>query len=195
MCRVAPVLGSSSSSAPSSGPLSTSSSFEPQGKPAGWKDLLKTSSPYSDNHHYYGAEYPCRYPGNAPGSPAALQTIITTTTKVSPPGGSTTLRSTTSQPLCLCPLQVSYQPCPKPPSGLPSYQSCAPPKAPGLPSCSTLLDDTSSSYSTEVKVMEESGGVIKSLSFQPEPLATKTERAEGYDYRYTYPNTYRYEDY
>ncbi|XP_029698614.1 chorion-specific transcription factor GCMb [Takifugu rubripes] len=170
--RVAPVLGSSSSSTPSSGSLSTSSSFDPQGKPpAGWKDLLKSSTPYGDNHHYYGADYPCRYPSNAPGSPAALQTIITTTTK------------------------VSYQPCPKPPSGLPSYQSCAPPKAPGLPSCSTLLDEASSSYSTEVKVMEEPGGVIKSLSFQPEPLQTKTERADGCDYRYTYPNTYRYEDY
>lgn len=85
---MAPVLGSSSSSTPSSAPLSTSS-FEPQGKPpTGWKDLLKTSSPYNDNHHYYGAEYPCRYPGNTPGSPAALQTIITTTTKVSPTGGS-----------------------------------------------------------------------------------------------------------
>lgn len=90
---------------------------------------------------------------------------------------------------------MSYQPCPKPPSGLPPYQPCAPPKAPGLPSCSTLLEDTSSSYSTEVKVMEDSGGVIKSLSFQPEPLPTKTERADGYDYRYTYPNAYRYEDY
>lgn len=56
-------------------------------------------------------------------------------------------------------------------------------------------DASSSSYSTEVKVMEETGGVIKSLSFQPEPLQTKTERADGYDYRYAYPNTYRYDDY
>lgn len=90
----------------------------------------------------------------------------------------------------------SYQPCPKPAAGLPSYQPCAPPKPPGLPGCSALMDDaSSSSYSTEVKVMEESGGVIKSLSFQPEPLQTKTERADGYDYRYAYPNTYRYDDY
>lgn len=104
--------------------------------------------------------------------------------------------------------QVSYQPCPKPPGALPPYQSCpkpaslspyqscAPTKPPGLPGCSSLLDDTSSSsYSTEVKVTEESGGVIKSLSFQPEPLQTKTERTEGYDYHYPYPNTYRYDDY
>uniref|UniRef100_A0A674PM56 Glial cells missing transcription factor 2 n=1 Tax=Takifugu rubripes TaxID=31033 RepID=A0A674PM56_TAKRU len=154
--RVAPVLGSSSSSTPSSGSLSTSSSFDPQGKPpAGWKDLLKSSTPYGDNHHYYGADYPCRYPSNAPGSPAALQTIITTTTKVSPTRGSDTLRFITV---------------------LKSWPA-------------------SSSYSTEVKVMEEPGGVIKSLSFQPEPLQTKTERADGCDYRYTYPNTYRYEDY
>uniref|UniRef100_A0A3B4U641 Glial cells missing transcription factor 2 n=1 Tax=Seriola dumerili TaxID=41447 RepID=A0A3B4U641_SERDU len=156
---VAPVLGSSSSSSSSSAPLSSTSSFDPPTKPPpGWKELLKSSAPYGDNHHYYSAEYPCRYPGNTPGSPAALQTIITTTTKVSWP--------------------------------------CVPPKPPGLPGCSSLLDDTSSSsYSTEVKVSEESGGVIKSLSFQPEALQTKTERADGYDYRYTYPNTYRYDDY
>lgn len=83
MCRVTPVLGSSSSSSSSSAPLSSSSSFDHQSKPPpGWKELLKSSSPYTDNHHYYSAEYPCRYPSNPPGSPAALQTIITTTTKV-----------------------------------------------------------------------------------------------------------------
>lgn len=85
VCRVAPVLGSStSSSSSSSAPLSSgSSSFDSQAKPPpSWKELLKTSAPYGDNHHYYSTEYPCRYPGNSPGSPAALQTIITTTTKV-----------------------------------------------------------------------------------------------------------------
>lgn len=114
--RVNPVLGPSSSSSSSSAPPPCSS-FDPQAKsPPGWKELLKTSTPYSDNHHYY-SDYPCRYPGNAPGSPAALQTIITTTTK------------------------VSYQPCPKPPPGLPSYQpSCPPPKPPGAPGCSLLED-------------------------------------------------------
>lgn len=82
--RVAPVLGTPTSSSSSSAPLSSgSSSFDPQTKPPpSWKELLKTSAPYGDNHHYYSTEYPCRYPGNAPGSPAALQTIITTTTKV-----------------------------------------------------------------------------------------------------------------
>lgn len=82
-----PVLGSAPSS--SSAPLGSSSSstgsapFDPQVKP-GWKDLLKGSAPYAtDNHHYYSTEYPCRYPSNTTGSPAgALQTIITTTTKV-----------------------------------------------------------------------------------------------------------------
>ena len=89
-----------------------------------------------------------------------------------------------------------YQSCPKPPVGLSSYQPCAPSKPSGLPGCSSLLDDASSpSYSTEVKVTDESGGVIKSLSFQPEPLQTKTERSDGYDYHYAYPNTYRYDDY
>uniref|UniRef100_A0A3P8RLB6 GCM domain-containing protein n=1 Tax=Amphiprion percula TaxID=161767 RepID=A0A3P8RLB6_AMPPE len=115
---VAPVLGSSSSSSSSAAPLSSSSSFDPQTKPlAGWKELLKSSTPYT-----------------TPGVPAALQTIITTTTKV-------------------------------------RQDPCAPPKQSGLPGCSSLLENASpSSYSTEVKVTDESGGVIKSLSFQPEPL-------------------------
>ncbi|XP_029003747.1 chorion-specific transcription factor GCMb [Betta splendens] len=183
--RVAPVLGTSTSSS-SSAPLSSApSTFETQSKPPpSWKELLKSSAPYTDNHHYYSTEYPCRYSANPPGSPAALQTIITTTTKVS-------YQPCPKPPAALPP----YQSCPKPPAGLQSYQNCAPPKPPGLPSCSSLLDDGSSSYSTEVKVTEESGGVIKSLSFQPEALQTKTERADGYDYRYAYPNTYRYEDY
>ncbi|KAM9712659.1 chorion-specific transcription factor GCMb [Menidia menidia] len=181
--RVAPVLGPSSSSS-SSAPLApASSSFDPQTKsPPAWKDLLKGPAPYGDNHHYYSAEYPCRYPGNAPGSPAALQTIITTTTK------------------------VSYQPCPppKPPAGLPPYQPCPPPKASGLPpyqpcapkpsglaGCSSGLDEgSSSSYAAE-----ESGGVIRSLSLQPEALQTKAERQDGYDYHYYHPNAYRYDDY
>uniref|UniRef100_A0A3B3YNA0 GCM domain-containing protein n=1 Tax=Poecilia mexicana TaxID=48701 RepID=A0A3B3YNA0_9TELE len=102
-------------------------------------------------------QYPCRYSSNAPGSPAGLQTIITTTTKVS--------RGQRKNPA-------------------------------GLPGCSSLLEDASpSSYSTEVKVTEESGGVIKSLSFPPEPLQTKTERLDAYDYHYAYPNAYRYDDY
>lgn len=169
--RVNPVLGPSSSSSSSSAPPPCSS-FDPQAKsPPGWKELLKTSTPYSDNHHYY-SEYPCRYPGNAPGSPAALQTIITTTTK------------------------VSYQPCPKPPPGLPPYQpSCAPPKPPGAPGCSLLEDALPPSYSPEGKAVEETGGgggVIKTLFHQDPP--PKTERNEAYDYRYAYQYP-RYEDY
>ncbi|KAJ3611368.1 hypothetical protein NHX12_021384 [Muraenolepis orangiensis] len=69
--RVAPVLGSSCSS---------SASYDPQST-KGWRDLLKNATPYGENH-YYTPEYPCRYPSNTPGSPGALQTIITTTTKV-----------------------------------------------------------------------------------------------------------------
>ncbi|XP_026148552.1 chorion-specific transcription factor GCMb isoform X2 [Mastacembelus armatus] len=80
--RVAPVLGSSSSSSSSTPLSSSSSSFDPQSKPPpSWKELLKSPTPYGENHHYYSTDYPCRYPGNTPGSPAALQTIITTTTK------------------------------------------------------------------------------------------------------------------
>ncbi|XP_037136364.1 chorion-specific transcription factor GCMb isoform X3 [Syngnathus acus] len=107
--RVAPVLSGPASSA--SAPISTSSSsFDPPLPKGGWKDLLKTSTPYGDNPHYYSSDYPCRYPGNPPASPAALQTIITTTTK-------------------------------------------------------------------------------------PEVVQTKTERADAYDYRYGYGNTFRYDDY
>lgn len=43
--------------------------------------------------------------------------------------------------------------------------------------------------------MEESNGVIEFLSFQLEPLPTKTEQADGYDYHYTYPNMYSYDNY
>lgn len=79
------MLASSSAPSSSSAPLSSSSSsFDAQTKAApAWKELLKSSAPYADNHHYYSAEYPCRYSSNPPGSPAGLQTIITTTTKVS----------------------------------------------------------------------------------------------------------------
>ncbi|KAM8822297.1 LOW QUALITY PROTEIN: chorion-specific transcription factor GCMb [Synchiropus picturatus] len=94
---------SSSSSSSSSSAAPHSASFDCQSK-SNWKELLKTGAPYSEHAHYYGAEYPCRYPSSGPCSPAALQTIITTTTK------------------------VSYQPCPpsKPPSllsGLPEEPS------------------------------------------------------------------------
>lgn len=130
---------------PSSGPLSSSSSstFDPQGK----------ATPTSWNHCYHG-DYTCRYPGNAPGSPPPpLQTIITTTTK------------------------VSYQPCPKP------FTSCVPPSKPVLGS---LLEDSASGSSySEVKLNDESGAIT---------LPAKTER-DGYDYRYGYANSYRYDDY
>lgn len=151
-----PVLGGASSSAP----LSTSSSsatYDPQAKAA---------APASWNHCYHG-DYPCRFPGNGPGSPAALQTIITTTTK------------------------VSYQPCPKP--ALSPFASCVPPPKPGLGS---LLDESGAgpSYSTEVKLSDESG-VIKSLSFPADSTpAAKTER-DGYDYRYGNGYGYRYDEY
>ncbi|XP_055086156.1 chorion-specific transcription factor GCMb [Periophthalmus magnuspinnatus] len=147
-----PVLGASSSSAPLSS--SSSTTYDPQAK----------ATPTSWNHCYH-SDYPCRFPGNGPGSPAALQTIITTTTK------------------------VSYQPCPKP--ALSPFTSCVPPPKPSLAS---LLDESSAgpSYSAEVKLSDESG-VIKSLSFPSDALPAKTER-DAYDYRYGY-GSYRYDDY
>lgn len=81
--RVTPVLGPAPSSASAAAPPLGPSSSAGSAPPAGWKDLLKGSAPYGDNHHYYSSEYPCRYASGAAGSPAgALQTIITTTTKV-----------------------------------------------------------------------------------------------------------------
>jgi len=88
---------------------------------------------------------------------------------------------------------VSYQPCPKPPAGLAGFQPCPPAKA--QLGCPSLPEDSSSSYSTEVKVTEESGGVIKALTFPPDPLHTKTERPESFDYRCPYGNTFRYDEY
>lgn len=149
--------------------------YETPAKHHSWKQILG-KGPYSGergeyghgqlpgsaNHHYYNSEYPCRYPGPAPATPAALQTIITTTTK------------------------VSYQPCPKP-SVVKYGDNLYDVK--GLPACSSLLEDGSPNAYPDLKIPEDSAGVIKSaLSYQQEPLPAKIERAENYD-------TYRYGNY
>ncbi|CAL1596664.1 unnamed protein product [Knipowitschia caucasica] len=144
--RMPPVLPSSSSS--SSAPLSSSMTYDPQSK----------APPTSWNHCYH-SDYPCRFPSNGPGSPTALQTIITTTTK------------------------VSYQPCPKP--GLSSFTSCVPPPKPGL---SSLLDETGAgpAYSTDVKLGDESG-IIKPYTCDTLPAKTERDTYDyryGYGYRY-----------
>uniref|UniRef100_A0AAQ4Q391 GCM domain-containing protein n=1 Tax=Gasterosteus aculeatus aculeatus TaxID=481459 RepID=A0AAQ4Q391_GASAC len=209
LTSVPPVLGSSSSSTPLSAPLtSTCSSFDPQSKsPAGWKELLKSSAPYGDNHHYYSTEYPCRYPGNAPSSPAALQTIITTTTKVSSLLGKPLTIAVTLTPvlilfrfptspvpsLLLSSLHTSPVLSPRPASSpISPVLLLNSPASPAAPPCWMIPPPPTP---LRLRLRRSRAGVIKSLSFQPEPLQTKTERADGYDYRYAYPNTYRYDDY
>uniref|UniRef100_A0A674BDK6 Glial cells missing transcription factor 2 n=1 Tax=Salmo trutta TaxID=8032 RepID=A0A674BDK6_SALTR len=108
------------------------------------------------------SEYPCRtLTGPVPATPASLQTIITTTTK------------------------VSYQPCPKPSVvkyGDNMYE------VKGVPNCSSLLEDTSPSSYSDLKIPEDSGVIKSALSYQPETLPAKIERAENCD-------TYRYSSY
>ncbi|XP_028825710.1 chorion-specific transcription factor GCMb [Denticeps clupeoides] len=142
-------------------------------KMAGWKPILG-KAPYSErgdygplpangNHHYYNSEYPCRYTGPAPTTPTALQTIITTTTK------------------------VSYQPCPKP-SVVKYGENVYDVK--GLPNCSALLEETSPTSYSDLKIPEDSS-VIKSV--HQDALPAKMERAENFDsYRYGgyAPNSY-----
>lgn len=138
--RMAPVLGGASSSAP---PLSTSVTFDPQAK----------TTPSSWNHCYHG-DYACRYPGP---SPTGLQTIITTTTK------------------------VSYQSCPKP---APSpFTSCVPPPKPG----GSLLDESGSAYSADFKLSDESGAgktFDSAPSTKTEREGFDYRYGNGYGYRY-----------
>ncbi|XP_041923977.1 chorion-specific transcription factor GCMb [Alosa sapidissima] len=144
-------------------------------KLGGWKQILgkgaygergeytQLPSANSANHHYYNGEYPCRYTGPAPATPAALQTIITTTTK------------------------VSYQPCPKP-SVVKYGDNLYDVK--GIPNCNVLLEEASptASYS-DLKLAEDSGVIKSALSYQ-ETLPAKIERTENLDsFRYSgYPS-------
>ncbi|XP_030625077.1 chorion-specific transcription factor GCMb [Chanos chanos] len=140
---------------------------EPAAKHHSWKQILGKGAygergeygqlPANGNHHYYNTEYPCRFTGPAPTTPAALQTIITTTTK------------------------VSYQPCPKP-SVVKYGENIYDVKS--LPNCSTLLEEASPTSYSELKIPEDTGVIKTALSYQ-EALPAKIERAENFDsYRY-----------
>lgn len=147
-----------------------------------WKQILG-KGPYGERgeypqlsanaNHYYNTEYPCRYTGSTPSTPTALQTIITTTTK------------------------VSYQPCPKP-SVVKYGESIYDIK--GLSNCN-LIEDTSSNSYSDLKIPEDSSVIKTALSYQ-DTVPTKTERIENLEgYRYsTYSSNscperhpYRYE--
>ncbi|XP_029482083.1 chorion-specific transcription factor GCMb-like [Oncorhynchus nerka] len=168
-------LGTSTTTPHTTGTLSghdRSSYDTPSSKHHGWKQILGKGTygergeygqlPGNANHHYYNSEYPCRtLTGPVPATPASLQTIITTTTK------------------------VSYQPCPKP-SVVKYGDNMYDVK--GLPNCSSLLEDTSPSSYSDLKITEDSGVIKSALSYQPETLPAKIERAENFD-------TYRYSNY
>ncbi|XP_066535103.1 chorion-specific transcription factor GCMb [Hoplias malabaricus] len=150
-----------------------------------WKQILG-KGPYAERaeypqlpanpNHYYNSEYPCRYTGPAPSTPTALQTIITTTTK------------------------VSYQPCPKP-SVVKYGENIYDVK--GLSNCNSLLEESSPTSYSDLKIPEDSGVIKTALSYQ-DALPAKIERAENFEgYRYSsyssnsYPervtHPYRYE--
>lgn len=141
---------------------------ETTGKHHGWKQILSKGAygergdysqlPTNTNHHYYNSDYPCRYTGPAPATPAALQTIITTTTK------------------------VSYQPCPKP-SVVKYGENIYDVK--GLSNCNSILEDASSNSYSDLKIPEDSGVIKSALSYQ-DTLPAKIERSENFEgYRYS----------
>lgn len=143
--------------------------YDAGAKLGGWKQLLGKGGygdrgseygqlPANANHHYYNGDYPCRYTGPAPATPAALQTIITTTTK------------------------VSYQPCHKP-SVVKYGENLYDVK--GIPNCNVLLEDAGAPAPyTDLKIAEDSGVIKSALSYQ-DALPAKIERTENLDpFRY-----------
>ncbi|TSR75306.1 Chorion-specific transcription factor GCMb [Bagarius yarrelli] len=150
-----------------------------------WKQILakgtygergEYSQLSSNSNHYYNSEYPCRYTGPNPSTPTALQTIITTTTK------------------------VSYQPCPKP-SVVKYGESIYDMK--GLTNYNPLLEESSPNSYSDLKIPEDSSVIKTALSYQ-DAVPTKVERTENFEgYRYSsfstnscperLPHPYRYE--
>nr|BAD72826.1 transcription factor Glial cells missing-2 [Neoceratodus forsteri] len=161
--------------------------FDNSSKHHGWKPIFGKTG-YGDrneygqiqpnaNHHYYNGEYPCRFSGT--GSPTAptLQTVITTTTKVSYQA--------------LKPSVVKY--------GDNMYD------AKTLQNCNHLIESTPGTTYPEIKLQEDCGVIKSALAYQQDPIPTKSEREEGLDsYRYgTYTannftdrvgQSYRYEN-
>ncbi|KAL4616867.1 chorion-specific transcription factor GCMb-like [Arapaima gigas] len=146
--------------------------YDASGKHHSWKQIVGKAV-YADrtdygqitnnsNHRYYNSDYPCRYAGPT-ATPPALQTIITTTTK------------------------VSYQPCK--PSVVKYNENLYDMKS--LPSCNTLLEGSSPSSYSDLKIPEDSGVIKSAMAYQQETIPPKTERTENLDsYRYgSYPSS------
>ncbi|CAH2284339.1 chorion-specific transcription factor GCMb [Pelobates cultripes] len=141
-------------------------SYDSNGKHHGWKPIFGKAgygdrSDYgqiqaSTGHSYYNAEYPCRY-GRSP-SPVtpALQTVITTTTK------------------------VSYQAY-KPPVVKYNENVC---DVKTLPNYTHMQDSISEGVYPEIKAQDDFGVIKTALGYQ-EPIPTKSERVDNLDfYRY-----------
>ncbi|XP_063062272.1 chorion-specific transcription factor GCMb [Engraulis encrasicolus] len=145
--------------------------YDTGAKLGGWKQILGKGGygdrgeygqlPANANHHaaaaYYNSDYPCRYTGPTPSTPAALQTIITTTTK------------------------VSYQPCPKP--SVVKYGENHLYDVKAIPNCNVLLEDAAAAAPyTDLKIAAaEDSGVIKSALSYQDTLPAKIERTENLD--------------
>ncbi|KYO30428.1 chorion-specific transcription factor GCMb [Alligator mississippiensis] len=117
------------------------------------------------NHPYYSGEYPCRYGSNSTPSTPALQTVITTTTK------------------------VSYQAY-KPSVVKYSDNMC---DVKNLQNCSHVAENLSGTVYPGIKIQEDCGGLKSALLCQHDTIPTKPERAETMDtYRYgpTLANNY-----
>ncbi|KAM4705788.1 chorion-specific transcription factor GCMb [Rhinophrynus dorsalis] len=140
--------------------------YDTTGKLHGWKQIFSKSG-YGDRsefgpiqgsngHSYYNGEYPCRYGRTpSPGAPA-LQTVITTTTK------------------------VSYQPF-KPPVVKYSDNVC---DVKALQNYTHMQDGISEGIFTEIKAQDDFSVIKTSLGYQDQ-IPPKSERADNLDfYRY-----------
>ncbi|XP_072880744.1 chorion-specific transcription factor GCMb isoform X1 [Hemitrygon akajei] len=135
----------------------------------GWKQILKgygndCGHITPNSSHYYNGEYPCRLAGSG-STPPALQTIITTTTKVS---------------------YQTYKPMSKFGDNV-----C---DAKNLPNCNHLAEIMPPSIYPETKFQEDNGVIKSSLVYQQEGTS-KTDRSEGLEnYRYGNCPTNSYPD-
>ncbi|XP_048418649.1 chorion-specific transcription factor GCMb isoform X2 [Stegostoma tigrinum] len=143
--------------------------FDVPSKHLGWKQILKggygerneCSHIIPNSSHYYNGEYPCRLDGK-PSNPPALQTIITTTTKVS---------------------YQTYKPVTKFDDNI-----C---DAKNLPNCH-LTDNISPTIYPETKFQEDNSMVKSAILYQQEgPSKTeRTEGLESYRYGNYSVNSY-----
>ncbi|NWQ80644.1 GCM2 factor, partial [Columbina picui] len=112
------------------------------------------------NHPYYGADYPCRYSLSPSPIAPPLQTVITTTTKVS---------------------YQAYKP-----SALKYSDDLCDMK--NLQSYSHVAENVSGAIYSGMKIQEDFGMIKSALLYQHDPVPTKSEPAEAVEtYRYGQP--------